>query len=502
MPQQGGSGRVAPGQWAQFSVTIRNYSGAPVTNANITDNLSAVNGYQMVLDGSGIPLSDGCGFTFTPQDGVQNTDCAPALIGTNGTVPAGSGTVPGVCTLVFRARIPAEAPVGTIFTNSLPVGAVSGDGSGPGGSGSVGNTNSVAHVVAVDAVLLGRSPSTSSSVAQGQTATLRLRVRNRVQSSLTTVDLTDTLPAGLTLAANPAATNSCGGSLQAFPGDTQVVLTGGIVNPRPDNAVQTTCAITVQVTGDMPGAYTNSIDPADFSSSAGTIAAPVSDVLTITAGITASKTFLPAMVATGGRSRLTVNLVNNSSGALTNVAVDDSGLSAGLSVANPANAASSCGGTTSIVANPGATNAQLLGVTLPAGANCDFSFDVTTSGPGPWGNTIPPGGITSAEGATNSSPVSANLTAMTADIGINKSFNPIIVTGGQPSLLTIDVINSSSATINDVAFTDVFPEGIVVYPVPDASTNCQGGTVTAMPAMPASGWWGQPCCRTTPARSL
>ncbi|MGB5199150.1 MAG: hypothetical protein WBR56_04545 [Sedimenticolaceae bacterium] len=482
--------QVAPGQSTQFTVTINNWSGADVTNVSFRDTLPNAGGIQMVLDDDpSIPVSSvGCiGGTFSGSDGDA------ALDWTGGTIPAGSGALPGVCTIVFRARLPATATTGLVFSNQIPswdgVNGVGGDGNGPGGSVVNPGPSPAVNVATVDAVAVTKD-FIPGAVAQGQTATLRLRVRNRVQSSLTTVDLTDTLPAGLTLAANPAATNSCGGSLQAFPGDTQVVLTGGIVNPRPDNAVQTTCAITVQVTGDMPGAYTNSIDPADFSSSAGTIAAPVSDVLTITAGITASKTFLPAMVATGGRSRLTVNLVNNSSGALTNVAVDDSGLSAGLSVANPANAASSCGGTTSIVANPGATNAQLLGVTLPAGANCDFSFDVTTSGPGPWGNTIPPGGITSAEGATNSSPVSANLTAMTADIGINKSFNPIIVTGGQPSLLTIDVINSSSATINDVAFTDVFPEGIVVYPVPDASTNCQGGTVTAMPGDASVGMVG------------
>ena len=474
--------QVAPGQSTQFTVTINNWSGAAVTNVSFRDTLPNVGVNQMVLDGDpSIPVSSvGCiGGTFSGSDGD------PVLDWTGGTIPTGSGALPGVCTIVFRARLPATATTGLDFSNQIPSwdglgNGVGGDGSGPGGSVVNPAPSPAVNVATVDAVAVTKDFS-PTAVAQGQTATLRLRVRNRVQSSLTTVDLTDTLPAGLTLAANPAATNSCGGSLQAFPGDTQIVLTGGVMNPRPDNGAETICVITVQVTGGTPGAYTNTIDPADFSSSAGTIAAPVSDVLTINAGVTASKAFLPAMVASGGRSRVTINLVNNSSGALTNVAVDDSGLSAGLSVANPANAATSCSGTTSILANPGATNAQLLGVTLPAGANCDFSFDVTTSGSGPWGNTIPPGAISSAEGPTNSTAVSANLTAMTANIGINKSFNPIIVTGGQPSLLTIDVINSSGATIEDVAFTDVFPEGIVVYSAPDASTNCQGGTVTAMP---------------------
>ena len=109
-------------------------------------------------------------------------------------------------------------------------------------------------------------------------------------------------------------------------------------------------------------------------------------------------------------------------------------------------------------------------------------FDVTTaSGTGPWPNTIPAGNITSAEGPFNSAPVTSTLTAATAQIGINKSFNPVIVTGNQPSRLTIDVINSSSVAISGVAFTDVFPNGIQVFAVPDVSTNCQGGTVAATP---------------------
>ncbi|MES9942758.1 MAG: hypothetical protein ABW104_16635 [Candidatus Thiodiazotropha sp. 6PLUC2] len=471
--------QVAPGQWTQFSVTINNWSGADVTNLSFRDTLPNSGGNQMVLDDSaGIPVSNSCaGGVYTGVDGDAE------LLWTGGTAPAGVGASPGTCTLVFRARLPLTATTGLVFSNQIPtwdgVNGVGGTGNGPGGSVVNPSPSPAVNVTTVDVVSVTKSFS-PDPIAEGQTSTLRLRVRNRTLNQLTAVNLTDNLPVGIALAANPAATNSCGGTLQAFPGDDQVILSGGTVNPRPNGSVQTQCEITVQVTGTTPGSYLNTINPADFSSSAGTIPSAVSDTLNINAGISASKSFQPTSTASGGSSRVTINVMNNSSGALTNVTIDDDTFSAGLTIANPANASTSCGGTTTLVVNPGATRAQLQGANLPAGANCDFAFDVTTSAAGPWSNTIPAGNISSAEGSSNSTPVSATLTSASADVGINKAFNPIIVTGGTPSLLTIDVINSSGATIHDVAFTDIFPDGIVVYPVPDANTNCLGGTVTAV----------------------
>lgn len=478
-PEVDGTGYVAPGQWAEFAVRIRNYSGAPVTNASITDNLPVAAGYQMVLDGSGgIPVSDSCGFSF-PAGAGQNADGEPRLAGTSGTIPANAGTAPGSCELVFRARLPAEAPAGVTFTNSLPAGAVTGSGNGPGGD--VGNTNEAAsNLVSVDAVFLTKSFS-PEDIAQGQASVLTLGVRNRTVNTLTGIDLTDLLPLGLTLAANPDPSSDCGGSLATFPGSNQLVLTGGSVAARGAESVDVACTIRVRVTGSAIGTYTNTIDPGDFDSSGGTIPGPVSANLRITAGLTATKGFSPAAVAAGGRSRVTIRILSQSPGALTNVSLNDTGFAPGLTVANPANAATSCGGAPVITANPGASFVRLDGVSLPAGASCDLSFDVAATGEGPWANLIPAGAITSAEGPYNDSAVTATLGVQTAELRINKAFDPVIVTGNQPSRLSIDVLNNSGVAIEGVAFTDVFPDGIQVFPVPDVGTNCPGGTAVAEP---------------------
>ncbi len=54
---------------------------------------------------------------------------------TGGTIVGGVGPSPGVCILTIRANAPLTATVGTTFTNTIPIGGITGD-------GGVGNTNS------------------------------------------------------------------------------------------------------------------------------------------------------------------------------------------------------------------------------------------------------------------------------------------------------------------------------------------------------------------------
>lgn len=463
--------RVAPGQWATFSVTISNFASGAVTGASFTDSLPVVGGQPMELDGSQAP--SGCGFTFSSSGSNP-----VVLSGTGGSIPAASGTLPGQCTVTFRARPPAGATVGTTFVNSLPTSAVGG--TGPGGS-TVNTNTAAANLPVIDAVDLTKAFN-PTSIAAGQTSQLTITIFNRTVNALGSVNLTDSLPSGVVLAADPAASTTCtGGSLQAFPGASEIILAGATVPVRPDAAQQASCTITARVTGTVLGTHTNTIAPGQFSSSAGTIPGSRSANLAITAGLSATKSFQPTTVAPHGVSRATVTVLNQTAGQLTNVSINDTGLAGGLVIANPANAATSCGGAPVITANPGATSVRLDGAVMPAGGSCTLSFDVQAEGAGPWINTIPAGSITSAEGPSNSQVVAATLGQQSASLALNKNFNPLVVTGNQPSLLTIDVVNTSAVPIDNVAFSDVFPAGIMVYSAPDAQTTCTGGTVAAVP---------------------
>ena len=489
IPPGPASANVAPGQWTQFTIAINNFSGGPVTGVAFKDVLPANGANQMTLfdAGSGFftapaPGCTGGSFTGTNAAGVS-TGLAPTaadagLSWTGGTIVAGVGAAPGVCTISIWALLPATAPTGLTFTNNIPLGSIT----GTGGAGGVANTNSSsANVVSVSAAAVSKAFA-PGSIAQGGLSTLTITIRNRTVSALTGVNLTDNLPAGVTLAANPAAATTCGGSLQAFPNGSQVILTGGTVAARPVGNQESTCTITAVVTGTTLGLKVNTINPADFSNAqSAALPAAVTGNLTVTTGLTAVKTFTPTSVAAGGVSRVKITVTNASSGGLTNVSVNDSTFTAGLAVANPANAATNCAGGPTMVVNPGATNAQLLGATLAAGGSCDFGFDVVATGAAAsWTNTVPIGNITSAQGVSNTAAVTQTLTKVAGQININKSFNPVIVTGGTPSILQIDVINPSGVAINGVGFTDSYPPGIVNYTVPAASTDCTGGTVTAL----------------------
>jgi uncharacterized repeat protein (TIGR01451 family)/fimbrial isopeptide formation D2 family protein len=488
-------GSVAPGQWTQFTVTIQNFTGVQIDNVQFKDLLPTAGGNQMVVydpagTTSGIYSSTGCtGGTWTGLTAAgADTGSAPVsgidagLQWAGGSIAAGVGATPGVCTIYIRAQLPASATSGLTFTNRIPLDSVTAERSDDHVIVSNPDTQPAANVVSVDAVALTKSFS-GASIAQGGLSTLTIIVYNRYTSALTGIGFTDTLPAGVVLAANPAPTNNCGGTLQAYPGASQISLTGASLAARPDSSQDTSCSITVKVTGTTLGSFQNIIHPGDFTSSGGTLSANATATLTVTTGITGSKTFSPTAVTPGGTARATITVNNVSNAQLTNLSINDDGFGTGLRVANPANAASSCGGSPTVVANPGAASAQLQGAVLNAGASCTFSFDVTSSSStsGPWTNTIAAGRITSAEGINNTASISASLLANTASVTINKSFSPVVVTGGQPSVLTIDVVNNSSVAIHDVTFTDTFPPGIQVYAVAGASSTCSGGIVTAVP---------------------
>ena len=485
---------VAPGQWTKFTVNISNWAPADVTNVTFKDLLPKSGASQLTLynpvtvgnpSGSFYTTAGNCsgGSWYGTNAAGVSTGSAPTvadagILWSGGTILYGGG-VAGVCTINFWAKLPETAASGMSFDNILPVGLITG--TGP--EGAVINTDSDhATVSYLDKVAVGKGFS-PSGIPQGGISTLSLTLYNRTLSPLTGINLTDTLPAGVTLAANPSPTSSCGGTLQAFPSDNQIILSGGGVAKRPDESQESSCVVTVQVTGTELGSYTNTIHPADFSDAQGlAIPANVSAVLNIGTGLTGTKSFNPTQVNAGGVARVTVTIGNSFNSRQTNISVDDNSFGAGLTIANPANASTNCPGSPTLIVNPGETRARLLGTALNSGVSCDFSFDVAASGAyTSWSNTIPVGNIASAEGLSNTYAVVATLYQTAAQLSINKSFSPVLIAGGAPSLLQFDIANTSLNLIaHKTGFTDMLPEGMEVYAAPNASTTCIGGTVAAI----------------------
>ena len=195
------------------------------------------------------------------------------------------------------------------------------------------------------------------------------------------------------------------------------------------------------------------------------------------------KAFSPSTIAVGETSSLTFTLDNpNLTDSLSGVSFDDT-LPVGMTVAIPANAGSSCGGTWAPV--PGDGLLSFSGGVIAADSSCSLSVDVTSSSVGSSINISDYiYAIESGQNATSTGSATDTLTVL-APPSIEKAFSPELVligiTPDDASTLTFSIVNPNPGdAIGGVSFSDVFPAGLVVAPSPNASTvDC--GTPTWVP---------------------
>jgi hypothetical protein len=188
-----------------------------------------------------------------------------------------------------------------------------------------------------------------------------------------------------------------------------------------------------------------------------------------------SKSFNPTTIGPGSSSTLQFDITNSDTLPISNLAFTDN-LPAGVTIASPSNAASTCGGTLSAL--DGGGTISLSGGQVGASSTCNIVVDVTSSTLGIAMNVS--GDLTSDAG--NSGPATADLTVATDRPGFSKSFSPSSVPLGGRSTLTFTIDNSANAsTASFLTFADTFPVGMVVAGPANESTTCIGGVVTAAP---------------------
>ena len=311
-------------------------------------------------------------------------------------------------------------------------------------------------------VSMGFSPST---IAQGGVSRLSYDLRNDAAVGATSISLSDTLPADVVVADAPNAATTCGGTLTAAGGDTIAFADGEL-------AAGDTCAISVDVTSAVAGSYLNGPEAVTSSLGAST---PVQATLTVDAADAPvfTKAFSPDTIAPGGISRLTftidngANLIDVGSLAFTDA------FPAGLVVAGTPNGSTTCGGTFA----PGASDVSLAfaGGAVAAGDACAISVDVTSAVAGSYPNTS--GALTSD--LPDAPPASATLRVNEAPLVVSMGFSPSTIAQGGVSRLSYDLRNDAAVGATSISLSDTLPADVVVAGVPDASTTCGGGTVTA-----------------------
>ena len=498
--------QAAPGNPVRYAVTVENWSASDIISVVITDTLvngltfltGIINGidYAPTLSGT-----TGCAsLTVTGATGAL----APKF--TLGTLPQRqSNNTAGSCTVTFYAMTATGAANGSSTSNQIPVNGVCYNG---GLSCNGEASNSTTDKVTTSTLSVAKAYNLTSPKPEGTVTRMTITFTNLSANPLTGVSVADTLPTaasgGQMRVATPSnAASTCGSpTITALANSTSIAMSGGTVPARADKGIGTagTCVLQVDVVA-AAGIYTAAAGHQNTATVQGTetYAAPAGTThttdpvsasadFTYLSALSATKTFSPAAVSSGGRSKVTVRLNNTGAVELTNVAVTDP-LPGGMVLANPTNAYTTCAGSTSVTAAAGASSVSLSGASIAGGGNCDFIFDVIATGSANWVNTIPSGNIT-ADGAVS------NQTAVTGTLNYSVPNNPTVFKAtdpstltfpGQVSRLTITITNGTQAVTN-LRMTDYFTvngtsggafNGMVISATPAAATTCPGGIVSA-----------------------
>ena len=382
-----------------------------------------------------------CGGTFAPNAGD------PSVSLSGGSIAAG-----GNCTLTVDV------------TTSVAGASVNTTGNVTSTNGGTGNTaTATLTTVAPPSITKAFSP---TSIPVGGVSTITLVITNpNASTALTGVAVTDTFPAGMTVATPPNATNTCGGTFAPNAGDPSVSLSGGSI------AAGGNCTLTVDVTTSVAGASVNTTG--NVTSTNGGTGNTGSATLNTVAPPSITKAFSPTTIPAGGVTTITLVITNpNATVALTGVAVTDT-FPAGMTVATPPNASNTCGGT--FAPNAGDPSVSLSGGNIAAGGNCTLTVDVTTSTPGDSVNTT--GNVTSTNGGTGNTATATVTVGAIAPPSITKSFTPTTIAAGGTSTLTLVITNPNAAlTLTGLAVTDTFPTDMTVA-APLTTTNTCGGTL-------------------------
>ena len=454
---------VDAGDVSTLTITLQNPTGSAYTGASITDSLLSMGAGFTV---AGPPSANTCGFT-TITAPINGTSIAAS----GGTIPASATPPTPVGTCVLSIPVRAALTVSGTRTNTIPANTL---------TTTEGVTNYLPATanLAVRAALYGTKSYSPTAIPLGGTSTVTITLYNRSDTPLTSVAFTDTLPAGLTVSA--PASPQCGGTVTNTA--STVTLSGGTI---PANG---SCTIVFTVTSSVAGGpYVNTVDAntiangqgvgnAAFSTPTGLTVSPSS-----TLPVRVTKAFQTNPITPGQPSRLRITLTAPVDTALSGLNIVDT-LPTGLFVTTPNSPTDNCPGA-NVVAPINGDTISLTGATLNAGASCNIDVWVTATAPGAYTNTIPAGAISTTQGRTNDDPATASIrvTSLTA----TKAFYATVVQAGGRSTMTITLQNNVDSPLVNVSVTDNLPgtvaNGIRVAAVPNASTTCGAGVITATP---------------------
>jgi uncharacterized repeat protein (TIGR01451 family) len=466
---------VFQGQASLATVVLKNDSGVALTSFGFVDNVNSTMGGSpgsVKLAAAPAPTND-CGMTAV-IDGSSNV-----ITFSGGSLAAGAS-----CTITFPVQTFNNTATGN-RTNTIAVNAVT-------GTPPVGDP--VKNLIAIAGTLVVTAPATASkgfspsSVPAGTDSLLTITVtRPNNAPAWANFTITDNLPTGHTIspvAATPAGT-ACVGTLTAPSGGTTIQFAS--TSPPANNAF-CTIRVNVRTPAGSAGVATNTITPGQFvvsyvgGGSYSNNANITANITRVTASVTLTKSFDPAVVDLMGTSTMFLRIVNTAGNALnlTGVNLEDH-LPAGLvlaAVPNPQFTGTGCSLGT-LVATPGDNKVTLTNASVNANRICTIQVLTQALAAGNLINQVPAGALTTTQNVSNLEPVAATITSTgLSHLTITKDDGVAEIKAGGTTTYTVVVTNADLANVAAVAgatFTDTPPAGMTFTSwscVPSAGAVC------------------------------
>lgn len=474
-------GLLVPGDILRYEIGLANTGYDTGTSVVLTDPIPAhttyVPGSLRILTGANAGAkSDGVGDDQAEYCAPDTTpSCSePQVVFRLGTGAnaANGGNMPHLAStsLIFDVSLNPAIPAGTVLTNTA---LISYSGQTLGASFAATSSLAAAAVYTPPAVSKSFSP---NPIDVGGTSTLTIQLTNSGpnQTTVTGVSLSDSYPPGLFNTATPNPSLVCSaGSSATLTGGAPVGNSVGITNGTfPPNGH---CTITVSVTSSVPG---NHINQTSEVTSANTGSAPGATAVLSVGNQVIAKSFSPNRVLVNEPATTTFTITNPTVVPLTGLTFTDNLV--GLQVAAGAQS-NTCGGL--LAAAGSGTSIQLSGGMLAASSSCTVTVPVTASVGGYYANTTGPVDANESAGYPSNT---AYLTVVAPPVA-SKSFSPPSVSPGASSTLNIVLANpSTTASIAGVAFTDIFPAGLIHTATPNPTLTCTPGTTATLNSTPTS----------------
>ncbi len=456
-----------------FAMTADTDPGDNAAGADTTVNATA--DLSLTKSDSPDPVSAGDLLTYSlgvhnggPQDAtaVVVTDTLPAGVlfesatSTQGTCSESSGVVTcALGTIANGADAGAEVKVrpqeGGQITNQASVDSAVAD-QAPGN-----NSASTDTTVNPGADLSLTKSDSPDPILAGELLTYTLGIHNAGPSSATTVEVTDTLPAGVTFDSADATQGTCSESAGT------VTCALGTLADEADESVE------IKVRPQASGTITNQAsvssgvqDPSspNNSASAQTTVDPAAD-------LSLTKTGAPDPVLEGDQLTYALTVANAGPHDATGVTLTDT-LPAGVTFDSVDPAQGSC-------SESSGTVTCALG-TIADGASVSVEIKVTPQGPGTLTNQA---SVSSDVADPDSADLSASVDTTVdpvADLSLTKSDAPDPVLAGEPLTYTLTVDNAGPRSATAVELTDTLPSTVTFGSATPSQGSCShvSGTVT------------------------